>query len=116
MSASALFVHIFDALGWVSIGLLVVLLVLLLLGPFRKYPLILSYCVIQLALTAAENYYIRSKSYSTLYWTDEIVLNLLLFLMVISFTYRALGESPRRAAMGKLLGAVFIVVLSVPFF
>jgi hypothetical protein len=110
---------VFDALGWISIGLLVVLAILLLLGPFRKYPLILSYCLIQLALTAGENYLRQDKSrfdayYATLYWTDEITLNLLLFLMVIVFTYRALGDSPMRAAMGKLLGGVFVIVLLLP--
>jgi hypothetical protein len=109
---------VFDILGWISIGLLLVLLILLLRGPFHKYPLILAYCVIQLVLTAGENYFFHQKSkkiYTMLYWTDEIVLNLVLFLMVITFTYRALGDSPLRATMGKLLSAVCVVVLALPF-
>ena len=109
--------YVFDAFGWASIVLLLVLAFLLLRGPFRQYPLILAYCIIQLVLTGGE-FYLRSvrlaKPYAVLYWTDEILLNLLLFLMVITFTYRALGDSPMRATLGKLLGAVFVLVLLVP--
>jgi hypothetical protein len=109
--------YAFETLGWISIALLVLLVALLLRGPFRHYPLILTYCVTQLILTAGEDYFRilqRRSIYSALYWTDEILLNLLLFLMVIVFTYRALGDSPMRAALGKLLGAVFVLVLLLP--
>jgi hypothetical protein len=109
--------YAFETLGWASIVLLLLLAILLLRGPFRQYPLILAYCIIQLILTAGEDYLriIHSaRFYAALYWTDELLLNLLLFLMVITFTYRALGDSPMRAAMGKLLGAIFVVVLLIP--
>ena len=53
--------------------------------------------------------------YAKLYWTDEVTLDLLLFLMVIMLTYRALEGSPLRAGMGRLLGAVLAIVLVVPF-
>jgi len=106
---------IFDSLAWIGILLQLFLIVLLLRGPFRKYPLVLAYCVIQLALTALEYHFIRTNAYTRIYWTDEIVLNLLLFLMVITFTYRALGDSPLRAAMGKLLAVLCVIVLAVPF-
>ncbi len=109
--------YAFETLGWASIVLLFVLVVLLIRGPFRQYPLILAYCATQLVLTAGEDYFriIKSpKFYSLLYWTDEILLNALLFLMVIVFTYRALGDTPMRAAAGKMLGAIFVVVLFLP--
>ena len=35
--------------------------------------------------------------------------------MVITLTYRALEGSPLRAGMGRLLGAVLVIVLVVPF-
>jgi hypothetical protein len=108
-------VKLFEVLGFIGIVLQLLLVVLLLRGSFRKYPLVLAYCVIQLILTAAEYYFIRSTLYRRIYWTDEIVLNLLLFLMVISFTYRALGDSPLRVTMGKLLAGVFVIVLLLPF-
>jgi hypothetical protein len=109
--------YVFETLGWISIVLLLVLAFLLLRGPFRRYPLILAYCVVQLILIAGEDYFRITNArrlYTILYWTDEILLNLLLFTMVITFTYRALGDSPMRATLGKVLGAVFVVVLFLP--
>jgi hypothetical protein len=117
LSRNPPFYYLFEALGWASIVLLVVLVVLLLRGPFRQYPLILTYCLTQLVLTAGEDYLRivrRHEFYTILYWTDEILLNLLLFLMVIVFTYRAVGDSPMRAMLGKMLAAVFVVVISLP--
>jgi hypothetical protein len=117
MSPRGFVYYSFETLGWISIVLLVVLVFLLLRGPFRQYPLILTYCVTQLILTVSEDYLriVNSlKLYTALYWTDEILLNLLLFLMVITFTYRAVGDSPLRAALGKMLGAVLVVVILVP--
>jgi hypothetical protein len=109
--------YAFETLGWISIGLLFVLVILLLRGPFRQYPLILGYCITQLILTGGEDYLriVQSrKFYAVLYWTDEILLNFLLFLMVITFTYRAVGDGPMRAMLGKLLAAILVVVLLVP--
>jgi hypothetical protein len=78
------------------------------------------YCVLQLAATISEEYVFRvfgnlSVLYRRLYWTDEITLDLLLFLMVITLTYQALEGSALRAGMGRLLGAVVVTVLIVPF-
>ena len=117
MSSNPPSYYLFETLGWASIILLLVLVFLLLRGPFRQYPLILIYCLTQLVLTAGEEYLriVRlHKFYSALYWIDEILLNLLLFLMVIVFTYRAVGDSPMRAMLGKMLGGVFMLVLLIP--
>jgi hypothetical protein len=104
----------------ISIAILVSLIVLLLCGPFRRYPLLLVYCVTQLAATVTEEYVYRvyhenSTFFVRLYWTDEVILDLLLFLMVIALTYQALEGSPLRTGMGRLLGAVLVLVLVVPF-
>lgn len=117
MSSNPPSYYLFETLGWTSIVLLVILVFLLLRGPYRQYPLILIYCLTQLVLTAGEDYLRNTRRhdfYTILYWTDEILLNLLLFLMVIVFTYRAVGDSPMRAMLGKMLGAVFLVVLVLP--
>src|SRR5579872_2843359 len=97
-----------------------VVVVFLLRGPFRRYSLLLLYCVLQLAATITEEYLYRvfgdpSPLFRRLYWTDEVTLDLLLFLMVITLIYRALESSPLRAGMGRLLGAVVVIVLTVPF-
>jgi hypothetical protein len=117
MSPRGFAYYAFESLGWISIALLVVLVFLLLRGPFRQYPLILTYCLTQLILTVSEDYLrivSSRKFYAALYWTDEILLNFLLLLMVITFTYRAVGDRPLRASLGKLLGAVAVVVLFLP--
>jgi len=96
-----------------------VIVFLLRRSAFRRYPLLLVYCVLQLAATVAEEYVSRvhgqTRFFRNLYWTDEITLDLLLFFMVIALIYRAVEGSPVRIAMGRLLGAVVAVVLVVPF-
>ena len=105
----------------ISIAIQAALIALLLFrGSFRRYSLLLVYCVLQLIATAVEEYVYRyfgqaSAVYRRLYWTDEMTLDLLLFLMVIMLTYRALEGSSMRVGMGRLLGAVVGLVLVVPF-
>jgi hypothetical protein len=104
----------------ITIAIQAVVIVFLLRGPFRRYPVLLLYCILQLAASLTEGYVLRvfgdaSPVFGRLYWTDEVILDLLLFLMVIMLTYRALEASPLRAAMGRLLGAVVVIVLVVPF-
>ena len=106
-------------LEFASIGIQAALIVFLLRGSFRRYPILLVYCVLQLAATITEEYVFRvlgqTNFFRRLYWTDEVTLDLVLFLMVITLIYRALEGSPMRAAMGRLLGAVVATVLVVPF-
>ncbi len=106
----------------VSSILLAVIIVFLLRSSYRRYPLVLLYCVLQLAATITEEYVWRvlgaardSSLFRNLYWTDEIVLDLALFFMVIALTFRALEGSPLRAAIGRLLAVVAVTVLIVPF-
>lgn len=110
-------------LEWLSFALLTGIIVFLLRGSFRRYPLVLLYCILQLTATVSEVYVLRvlgeprdtSPLFRTLYWTDEVVLDLVLFLMVIAMTYRALEGSPLRGSIGRFLGAVVVTVLVVPF-
>ena len=104
----------------VSIAIQAAVIIFLLRGPFKRYPLLLVYCVSQLAATVTEEYVYRvfgdaNSLFRTLYWTDEVTLDLLLFLLVITLTYRALEGNPMRTGMGRLLGAVLLIVLVVPF-
>jgi hypothetical protein len=111
--------YISSFLEFASIGIQAVLIVFLLRGSFRRYPVLLAYCVLQLAATITEEYVFRvhgqTNFFRRLYWTDEVTLDLLLFLMVIALIYRALEGSPLRATMGRLLAAVVAIVLVVPF-
>lgn len=112
---------VFQALGAISFVLLLLVLVFLLQGQIRKYPLVFVYALCQISLEVVEyivgNFYgsMNSRLYYKVYWADEIVLNLLLFLMVIALTYRAMEGNPVRPMVGRMLGAVVLVVLVLPF-
>ena len=75
------------------------LVFLLVRGPFSRYLIFSLYAVAELAADMAEGIaYYRvgwaSPVYRQIYWTDHIALDLLLFLVVITFTYAALGKVP----------------------
>jgi len=113
-----------NSLEVAGMALQVVVVLFLILGPFRKYALLLTYCVVQLAATVAEILLSheggreagrQSALFIKVYWTDEIVIDSLLFLLVIVLTYRALEGKPQRAAIGKVLAAVVVTAAVAPF-
>jgi len=97
-----------------------VLLLLLLRGPFRKY---IAFAIYVLGGFAADviggiAYYRfgwRTAAYRRLYWTDHVTLDLLLFLVVIAFTYAALQDNPLRPKAAKVLGVIVALTLALPF-
>lgn len=103
------------------VGLQALLCVLLLRGPFKKYLILLFYSLVQLVTSAVEFTLFATGSrpntllYRRIYWSDEILLDLLLFLLVIVLTYRATEGSPIRPAVGKLLTGVVVIALALPF-
>ena len=50
-----------------------------------------------------------------MYWSDEVIIDLLLFLVVISLTNLALEGNPLRAKMSRILAGVVAVALVLPF-
>lgn len=97
-----------------------ILLFLLLRGPFRKYLVFSLYVFAALAtnpveLIAYHRFGWKSAAYRQLYWTDHVGLELLLFLVVIAFTYQALRESPLRSKAAKALGLIVAVAVLLPF-
>jgi len=97
-----------------------ILFVLLLRGPFRKYIAFAVYVAGTLAVDVGEAIaYYRfgwaSPIYRKLYWTDHVTLDLLLFLVVIAFTYSALQGNPLRPAAAKALAVTVLVALILPF-
>jgi hypothetical protein len=105
----------------VSLGLLqVAIVVLLLWGPVRKYAFVLGYCLLQVGTSVGEHlvnlrFGFKSKQYAMVFWTDEIVLDLLLFFILILLTYRAMEGNAAQRPMGRLLGAVTLMVMVLPF-
>jgi hypothetical protein len=102
-----------------SVVLQLVLLFLLVRGHLRKYFILFVYSLAQLAVTGLEQWVFygigQGPLYRNLFWTDEIVMDLLMFVLVITLTYQALEDSPLRAPLGKLLIATLIVALVLPF-
>jgi len=115
---------VLSSLEWAGMALQAVVVFFLLLGPFRKYLLLLTYCLVQLAAAVVEFLLSHeggrevgrmSPLFIRAYWTDEIVIDSLLFLLVIVLTYRALEGQPQRAAIGKVLAAVVVIAAVAPF-
>ena len=90
----------------------------LLKGPYLRYPLLLAYCVTELVTGTAEfliESYGSHQLFINLYYIDEVGVDLLLFLMVMTFTYRAMEGNPMRVMAGRVLGGITLLVLGLPF-
>src|SRR5271170_2304188 len=101
-------------------------LVLLLLGPLAKFWVVFLYVAWELlataTLTLADYFYHGStlmagaaqtpanKLYARLYWTNDVIVDLLRFILVIVLIHKA-TEGSRRAPRGLLIGLVVAVVV-----
>ncbi len=116
-------IEIGDALALVSV------LVLLLRGSSRKFWALLVYVVWELISNVALSVYDllyngavvganaskeAVKWYARFYWTNDVIVDVLLFLLVIGLTYRA-TSGPKRASVGRMLGGIVVVALALPF-
>jgi hypothetical protein len=109
-----------QALGYLGTALQVALVVLLLLGPFKRYFPLLLYVLAYAGTSLYEGWFLRqnaynSEAYINLYWTNELALNLLLFLMVIQLTSRALEGHALKKPATRLMILVVLVGLALPF-
>jgi hypothetical protein len=112
--------YLFDALDVSGVVLQACLVIFLLLGPFRRYIVLLAYALTMLATTVVEVSVSHLKPNDTalfrkIYWSDEVIWFFMLFLTVISLTYLALEGNPLRAKAGRILAVIFIGVLILPF-
>jgi len=110
---------LFSALLYISL-LLQGFFLFLLRGSYRRYSFLGLYCFVQLAMVGIEGFVfldsgVNSVLYRNLYWTTDVVLDLLLFLAIITMTYAVLEGSPLKPAMGKALGVVVAAALLLPF-
>lgn len=93
---------------------------LLLKRPVRQYPVLLIYGVVYISVVFLEGMALSgpgasSALYRDLYWTSELILDFLLFLMVITMTNRALEGSPLRPAVARMLWLIVIAAILFPF-
>jgi hypothetical protein len=115
----------------VVVGVLdLVFLIVLLRRPSRKFLLLIIYLAVDLVsvpiLTLMDVFYEGSKAVSNggslgqrtyyhTYWTFEVAEDLLLFLLVIAFTYRATEGSPVRGAARNMLTGIVLIAIALPF-
>ena len=87
----------------------------------RSYLLLTLYCSVQLITSVLEVTVSRyagntsSRLYRNVYWTDEMVTDALLFLMVIAMIYRATEGTNFRKPAERLLSGVVTLALLLPF-
>lgn len=116
-------------LGIANALALLAVLVFLLLGPLRKFLIVFVYVAWELlataTLTIADVFYHGStqmagatqtaanKLYARLYWTNEVIVDLFRFILVIVLIQRA-TDTTKRAPRG-LLGGLIVAVVVLPF-
>ncbi len=112
--------HWEDPLIIVSLILQVSVIAFLLQGAFRKYPLVLAYSLTRLVTSVLE-VAIRQKLgnqtafFRQVYYSDRVILNLVLFAMLTAIIFRLLDGKPQRSMIGKTLMAIVAAVLLLPF-
>jgi len=120
--------YFLDFLSIINALALLLALVFLLLGPSRKFWIflvyILSELVVNLGLAVADFMFHGSAGgsptaaqirYSHLYWTSNVYLDLLRFLLVILLINRAASGTGARPAVSRILGVVVAATLVLPF-
>ena len=109
-----------NAITACGVILQVVLLVFLILGPFRRYFVIFAYCLAQTLQLANGIFALRtfgqsSPEYRTAFWTGTIVVDILMFLLVLVLTHQALAGNPLRSKMTRLMIVLSAIILVLPF-
>jgi len=104
----------------VTILLQLTLLVLLAKGPFRRYPVLVLYSVTYIAIIVLEGLALSEAGvdgalYRNLYWTSDLILDFLLFLMVITLTYRVVAGNPLLRPFARMLFLVAAAAIVLPF-
>ena len=86
-------------------------------GAWRRYPLVLAYSLALLLSTVVE---IAAKPFpravqDNYYWTDEVILEVLVFCLVLTFIDDAARESRQKmiARRWLIMGAVLILAVSI---
>jgi hypothetical protein len=111
----------FSSLLPATYGLLqLILIVFLLRGPFKRYPLLLLYCVFQISVVILSGWAFffagaGSALYRNLYWTADVLVDLLLFLMVMTMTREVMKENPLWRVVGRMLLIIVVAAVVLPF-
>lgn len=112
---------VFTAIAFATMALQAVVLLLGVNGHLRKYSSFFAYVAISLTTTALEGYYRDNKEmFRQFYWTDQVALVLILFMIVATMTYQSMPDDTKNASKmrplaGKALFATLFFALVMPF-
>ena len=109
-----------NSLGYAGTFLQLVLLILIIRGAFSRYFPLFLYVLSEVIISFAQMYVFRKwgldkDHYLPVYWFGELFLDMQLFLMMISLTWRALEGSPQRAKVARFMGVATVLVVVLPF-
>jgi len=96
------------------------LIAFLLKGPFKRYPILFLYCVVLISADVLLGWAFfgagtGSPLYRNIYWTSEVLIDLLLFLMVITLTREVMKENPLWPVVERMLSIIVVAAVMLPF-
>jgi hypothetical protein len=111
---------ILDAVKFIAVALNLVLLVLLLRGYLKEYWLLFAFNLLQPAITLVEWVMFRENNghgtrYRNVYWTSEIVWDLLLFVLLAVLIERVVEGGKETVLARKILMVVVAGAALLPF-
>jgi hypothetical protein len=113
-------INLFLALGIVGVVLNLAVVGLLLRGYIRTYPVLFALNLLQPAITIVELILFRNTSattsrYQKVYWTAEVIWDLLLFALVAHLIQKLYKGRPEGVLARNMLLIVGIAVIILPF-
>ncbi|MBN8734232.1 MAG: hypothetical protein J0L64_27090 [Acidobacteria bacterium] len=79
-------------------------------GLYRLYPFLFLHSLVLLLASVVEWTTLRHPSFANFYWTNEVVLQVLLLLTMLHFIYVALETDPARRRKVALIGLAILIV------
>ena len=101
---------------WQVFGILAFVLQVLFVGSmqrkglFRRYPFLFLYSIVLLLASVIEWATLTQESFAKFYWSNEIILQVLLLLAMLHFIFLALSSDPARTRKVLLIGGAIIIV------
>jgi hypothetical protein len=125
--------HIYDVLapilGISNAIALLLLAVFLLFGPTRRFWVVLVYVSWELLATAGLTLFdlqfngtaqvdhasqtLANRVYADLYWTNDVIVDLLRFVLVVVLIYKVVGSS--KPLLGRVLTGLVLAMMVLPF-
>lgn len=125
--------HVYDVLapilGVSNAVALLLLVVFLILGPTRKFWVVLLYVSWELLATAGltltdlllngtvqvdhASQTLANRIYADLYWTNDVIVDLLRFVLVVVLIYKVVGSS--KPLLGRVLTGLVLAMIVLPF-